>query len=52
VPNDTGSSTTSSPGTSTTKQDPDCKPGTGPGFPDSPQCEPAAGPDSRPNDEG
>ncbi|MCW3038159.1 MAG: hypothetical protein JWM31_64 [Solirubrobacterales bacterium] len=28
-------------------QDPGCKAGTGPGFPDKPQCEPVAGPDSR-----
>jgi hypothetical protein len=54
VPNDTGSSgtSTSTPGSSTTPQDPDCKPGTGPGHPDRPQCEPASGPDSRPDETG
>lgn len=31
-------------------QDPNCKAGTGPGFPTRPQCEPIGGPDAR--DEG
>lgn len=38
-------------GASAPQQDPDCKPGTGPGFPDRPQCEPVEGPDAR-DDEG
>lgn len=46
VPRDTGSS-----GGAPAQQDPDCKPGTGPGFPDRPQCEPLGGPDAR-EDEG
>jgi hypothetical protein len=33
------------------KQDPQCKPGTGPGFPDKPQCEPVSGEDAR-DDQG
>jgi hypothetical protein len=40
-----------STGGATPKQDPDCKPGTGPGFPDRPQCEPTTGEDAR-EDEG
>ncbi|MCW2957658.1 MAG: hypothetical protein JWP18_461 [Solirubrobacterales bacterium] len=34
----------------TPTQDPNCKPGTGRGFPDRPQCEPVEGPDAQ--DEG
>jgi hypothetical protein len=43
---DSSNTTTTGPAP---KQDPDCKPGTGPGQPD-PQCEPVSGPDSQ--DEG
>jgi hypothetical protein len=43
-PTSTGDATTPA------HQDPGCKPGTGPGFPERPQCEPAEGPDAR--DEG
>jgi hypothetical protein len=50
VPQDTTGGTSSDGGTTTT-QDPDCRPGTGPGHPDRPQCEPLSGPDAR-EDEG
>lgn len=42
------STTATTPG-SGTAQDPDCRPGTGPGQPD-PQCEPHSGPDAQDED--
>ncbi len=50
APSGGGAAPTTTTTPATPKQDPDCKPGTGRGFPDKPQCEPVSGPDAQ--DEG